>query len=420
MGIFKKHFSKLVIAFSLFAIMVACESNTAPIITNLSSSSEVVGAGEMITLICQTNDENGDEISYLWTSDGGIFQNNVSESHVEWKAPMKVGVYTISIVVSDNDLTTEEKIYISVQNISPIRPSIPTPANAISNVSLADTLFWKSYDTNGDTLKYGVYFGTDPNPPIVSTDGDETFFVPGLLKKDTKYYWRVNVQDNHGNVIEGPTWQFTTFNTRRTFTDQRDNSVYRYRTIGTQNWMLDNLNYLPAVNPDNEESDSVPHYYVLGYDGNDVVAAKNHDYYKTYGVLYNWEAAKKACPQGWHLPSDDEWTTLERYMGMTTHGEGDFPWRYSTDRISQQLKSTEGWSAFGNGIDSEGFRVLPGSHHQDHFYDLNKIGYHASFWSSSNYDETYSWGRAISSKSNPGISRKLSSPIWGYSVRCVR
>jgi len=43
-----------------------------------------------------------------------------------------------------------------------------------------------------------------------------------------------------------------------------------------------------------------PHYYVYGYEGTDVTAAKATYNYSTHGVLYNWPAAMTACPEGWH------------------------------------------------------------------------------------------------------------------------
>ena len=39
--------------------------------------------------------------------------------------------------------------------------------------------------------------------------------------------------------------------------------------------------------------------------------------YETYGCLYDWETACDICPDGWHLPSDDEWKELEMYLGMS-------------------------------------------------------------------------------------------------------
>ncbi|MGI6335275.1 MAG: FISUMP domain-containing protein [Minisyncoccales bacterium] len=61
-----------------------------------------------------------------------------------------------------------------------------------------------------------------------------------------------------------------------------------------------------------------PHYFVYGYGGTDVDAAKATTNYNTYGVLYNWEAAKTACPTGWHLPSRAEWLTLKQFYSTTS------------------------------------------------------------------------------------------------------
>jgi uncharacterized protein (TIGR02145 family) len=115
-----------------------------------------------------------------------------------------------------------------------------------------------------------------------------------------------------------------------TFTDPRDNHLYRYITVGSQIWMAENLAYLPAVSPFDSVSSIHRHYYVCGYDGISVLAAKAEDSYKIYGVWYNWPAAmdenfeskheiiggQGACPPGWHLPSDQEWKILEEYLGM--------------------------------------------------------------------------------------------------------
>lgn len=98
------------------------------------------------------------------------------------------------------------------------------------------------------------------------------------------------------------------------FTDSRDGNTYRYVTIGNQTWMIDNLAFLPDVSPSEEGSESIPHYYVYDYQGNDVTTAKQAEEYSKYGVLYNWEAAMQASPEGWHLPTDSEWQELYDYM----------------------------------------------------------------------------------------------------------
>lgn len=120
-----------------------------------------------------------------------------------------------------------------------------------------------------------------------------------------------------------------------TFVDSRDGHVYKYVTIGTQDWMAQDLAYLPnnkVFNPATSVAncDGDPQWFVLNYYGEDANAAKETKEYKQYGVLYNWYAAmnqKNAtgvnaapsgvqglCPPGWHLPSIAEWKIMEEYV----------------------------------------------------------------------------------------------------------
>ena len=77
-----------------------------------------------------------------------------------------------------------------------------------------------------------------------------------------------------------------------------------------------------------------------------------------YGRLYNWDAALKACPLGWHLPSDVEWKTLEMYLGMSQSMSHDKGYRGTYE--GKQMKFTSGWADNGNGTNSSGFDALPG------------------------------------------------------------
>ncbi len=93
--------------------------------------------------------------------------------------------------------------------------------------------------------------------------------------------------------------------------------------------MAKNLAYLPDVVKPDSGSQTTPLYYVYDYNGTSVNAAKETENYTIYGVLYNWAAAMAGsesssnnpsgvqgiCPQGWHIPSDAEWTQLSDYLG---------------------------------------------------------------------------------------------------------
>lgn len=96
------------------------------------------------------------------------------------------------------------------------------------------------------------------------------------------------------------------------FTDPRDGYTYKTIKIGNQTWLAENLRYLPKLNYG---------YYVYGYHGWDISEAKRTQNYKLFGVLYDMYSAKEACPQGWHIPSVDEWNDLELHWGLDNNEE---------------------------------------------------------------------------------------------------
>jgi uncharacterized protein (TIGR02145 family) len=127
-----------------------------------------------------------------------------------------------------------------------------------------------------------------------------------------------------------------------------------------------------------------------------------------YGALYTYAAAKDACPTGWHLPTDAEWTTLETYITNDGH--------LGTE--GTVLKSTIGWDYSGNGTDDYGFSALPGG--QRTSGSVNFVGLYCYWWSSTKknisgdayycslgYDYVY-------------VRRFYSRMSNGFSVRCVR
>src|SRR5574344_2158928 len=105
-------------------------------------------------------------------------------------------------------------------------------------------------------------------------------------------------------------------------TDKRDGNKYKVVKIGKQVWMAENLRYLPEITAKEEASTTAPNYYVYDYEGNDVQAALQTSNYKVFGTLYNWEAAKTACPSGWHLPTAEEYQAMEDYLGGTAIAAG--------------------------------------------------------------------------------------------------
>jgi uncharacterized protein (TIGR02145 family) len=201
-----------------------------------------------------------------------------------------------------------------------------------------------------------------------------------------------------------------------TFTDARDGHTYKCIQIGDQTWMAENMAYLPAVSPAHQGSPSNPFYYVYGFNGTDIQDAKATSNYMTYGVLYNWAAAKVACPAGWHLPSEAEWKQLEIALGMSSAQANSKGMRGGT--TGSELKAAEGWDKSGNGTNESQFTALPGGgrYGDGSFGNLGGNGY---WWSASEFEGNFSWGRGLSFDSSQ-IYNGVNYKEGGFSVRCVK
>ena len=207
-----------------------------------------------------------------------------------------------------------------------------------------------------------------------------------------------------------------------TFKDSRDGQVYKTVKIGKQTWMADNLKYLPSVVGLATGSDSTAYYYVHGYDGTDINAAKATSNFTTYGVLYNWNAATNGeassttnpsevqgvCPTGWHLPSNAEWKELTDYLGGSEVAGG-------------KLKETGTvhWNSPNTDATNEtGFTALPGGDRTSdgRFINIREDGY---WWSATEYNTNVAYRQFLSYCASY-VLRSDSYKSMGFSVRCVK
>ena len=177
-----------------------------------------------------------------------------------------------------------------------------------------------------------------------------------------------------------------------TFTDPRDGQVYQIVQIGNQFWFAENLNYTTGISwcYDDGPSNCV-----------------------TYGRLYDWQTALTACPDGWHLPSDAEWSQLSNYLGG--------------DNVSgNKMKSTTtDWSPdSGGATNSSGFSGLPSGYRliindiTGEFVFSGKTVF-GRFWSATNISSTdanYRWLLNI----EPDLLNNSMSKTGGNSCRCIK
>jgi len=106
----------------------------------------------------------------------------------------------------------KDKATESQENHPPAVPSSPSPVNGATDQPLSITLSWQCSDPDGDTLSFDIYFGTQQDPPLISSNQHETSYQPGQLQYNSTYYWRVVAKDENNNMISGPIWSFSTPN----------------------------------------------------------------------------------------------------------------------------------------------------------------------------------------------------------------
>lgn len=184
--------------------------------------------------------------------------------------------------------------------------------------------------------------------------------------------------------------------------DLRDGKTYKTVKINLQTWMAENLNYETV--------------------GSDCAYDDLSDCSK-YGRFYTWNAAQKACPYGYHLPTEEDWD----YLFMAVGGEA---------IAGKMLKSKSGWAENGNGTDSYGFSALPtgliymslaefegvidrGDMTID---DIIEKDYYAHFWGENvvmsliyNTDSAY-----VGGYSNNGPLQAINENHHKYPIRCIQ
>ena len=371
-------------------------------------------------------------LGYLWTS-----TLNPSSTHIAWfhilyyesriisgGGLFKGNGYSVRCLRDNAEQTTPTVTTGEITNIT------PTTADCSGNVTS---------EGGSSVTTRGVCWSTSENPTTSdskTTDGTGvgtyTSNITGLFP-NTTYYVRAYATNDKGTAY-GQQLSFVTQEeqgpTFGSLTDTRDGKAYKTVTIGNQTWMAENLAYLPSVvGPETgseEGRETDPFYYVYGYDGTNVAAAKATTNYQTYGVLYNWHAALPACPPGWHLPSDAEWTKLENYLisngynydGTTTDNKialslSATGWDYSS------YTGTPGYTDYSEFRNKSGFSALPGGYRNDDDGDFHFIGGRGVWWSSTRISVLdLAYYRQLENQDR-NVIRDATIELEGFSVRCV-
>ncbi len=206
-----------------------------------------------------------------------------------------------------------------------------------------------------------------------------------------------------------------------------DGNVYNTVQIDDQCWMKENLKTttyqngtsIPNVTDAGDWSNLSTGAYV--WSDNDI------SWKDAYGALYNWYAAIDAnelCPTGWHVPTNDEWTTLTDFIGGTgsPHGNELKSCRQVNSPLGEGCTTTEHprWDEHNThyGTDDYGFSGLPGGG-RSYNGTFTNVGLSGYWWSSTEYSSSLAWSSALFYYDG-AVSVSYSYKQNGLSVRCIK
>lgn len=147
----------------------------------------------------------------------------------------------------------------------------------------------------------------------------------------------------------------------------------------------------------------------------------NDGYAAEYGYLYTWPAAEKALPEGWRLPTDEDWKILEKELGMEA-SELNLLEEWRNKGVGTLLKDEK----TGFGLKYGGLRAY--GNFGDHGTPYIQRGLSAAFWSSTSMQQSDSTQVAIVrtlSKVKDGVLRSTANTVSGsftaaYSIRGIK
>ncbi len=205
------------------------------------------------------------------------------------------------------------------------------------------------------------------------------------------------------------------------FTDPRDSRTYTSVRLGKQIWMAENLASSHYRNGDQVELIRSNTRWGNA-DGACCYFDKTSAYEATFGKLYNWHAVtdpRELAPEGWHIPSDEEWKELEMFLGLSRVQADYSGWRGEKEGGLLKASGKEYWHAPNQDAkDKYGFAGLPGGY-RDVSGDFYVKGYAGYWWTSTMEKEYFAWYRTLYHSATK-IHRKVGYSGDGFSVRCIK
>jgi len=190
-----------------------------------------------------------------------------------------------------------------------------------------------------------------------------------------------------------------------------DGNEYKTIKIGDQNWMAENLKTTHYNNGDEIPTGYSNSWWVQLETGAYGYYDDDPTHQVTYGNLYNWytvDDSRDVCPDGYHVPTDEEYTILKDYLGGKLVAGG-----------KMKEAGLDHWNSPNTGASNEsGFSAFPAGYRANgngHYYGMGNFGY---FWLSSETSGINAWYRSLDYNYSD-VYRYNYVKQNGFSVRCL-
>lgn len=301
---------------------------------------------------------------------------------------------------------------------SPVALATVTTAATVTSITEAAAVSGGTVSANGGgtITARGVCWGTSANPTLgvgnfTTESGELGTFTSNItgLEDGTVYYVRAYATNSAGTAYGSTSVKFLT-----KVVDVDDN-LYNTVEIGTQIWMAENLKTTHFNNEDPISEVQLPNDWI-----NLNTAAYcwyNNDeatYGSVYGALYNWYAVEDGtlCPEGWSVPTDEDWTALTTFLGGESVAGGKLKEEGTTHWLTPNTDAT----------DEFGFTALPGGFRyrlDGNFNDLGEL----SYWWTSTEDvfnpSTHAYHRQMF-YDQASVYRAAAYKTAGKYIRCIK
>ena len=322
----------------------------------------------------------------LWSIIGGACSDDVSSAHNESGNSSSAGgsIEIIPINDSSSSYSRSSKTVIKFPNIIEIKTSSSSEQKSSSSTKASSSSSSKPQSSSS------VFSSSVSSSSAKSSSSSAPKSSASLRFYDCDKYDCVTIDYLNPDISYGE------------MLDKRDNQVYRTLVISNHVWTAQNMNY----EIESEENREATNW-----------CYKNDpDNCKKLGRLYAWDAAQKACPEGWHLPTVDDWKELLEDQSCNTTQSDDGTWIY--DCAGNRLKATDSWdsqkeerkNALGFSVTGAGIR-----------FEKKDIGIYeaAIFWSATDTLSFYAFAVIFQDNENSTLLGAIDKEN-GFSVRCIK